>query len=228
MDEQNTETNARRMWDRSHLETLRDAGLTSCFVSIHGPEPDLHDGLTQSRGAFSQTCGGVANLEHIEMPFVTDTLIIKQNYRLLSELVTFLGRTFPSICKIKLTYPRLHGGAAENLSHVIAPLWEVAPFVRDAIDSGVEERVYVKTEFVPICLLGTRHDHTAKFSMTRVNLSDLTHSSSNYSSPAGKIFYDVSNRCDVQNQCLDIDTLHHEAFGEESCFTPVAFADMAY
>ncbi len=92
-----------RLSDRVHLEDLRDAGLTSCFVSIHGPEASVHDWLTRSPGAFDQTCAGLANLDGLGIPFVTNTVICRQNYRLLSELVVFLGRTFPSVNTIKLT-----------------------------------------------------------------------------------------------------------------------------
>ena len=49
-DVQHIQTNGRRLGDQSYLESLRDAGLTSCFVSIHGPQPAIHDELTRSTG----------------------------------------------------------------------------------------------------------------------------------------------------------------------------------
>jgi MoaA/NifB/PqqE/SkfB family radical SAM enzyme len=228
IDEQNIQTNARRLSDRVYLEDLRDAGLTSCFVSIHGPEAGVHDWLTRSPGAFDQTCAGLANLDGLGMPFVTNAVICKQNYRHLGALVTNLSRTFPSIGTIKLSYPRLQGGAADNLSQVVTPLWEVAPFVRDAIDRGIEAGVYVETEFVPICLLGKRFDRTDNFNTTRVNLSDLAFSDSNYYRPPGQIFYEACGKCDVRDQCSGIDTLHHEKFGYNSCFKPISFADLTH
>jgi len=228
IDEQNIQTNARRLSDVGYLEDLRDAGLTSCFVSIHGPGPGIHDELTQSPGAFGQTCAGLANLDLLGMDLVTNTVICKQNYLLLDELVTFLAQTYPSIGTIKLSYPRLQGGAADNLSRVIVPLWEVAPFVQSAINKGVDMGVYVETEFVPMCLLGTRYDRTDNFNTTRVNLSDLAYSDSSYCRPAGKVFYEACDKCDLRKQCSGIDTLHHEAFGESSCFTPVSLADLAH
>jgi len=73
--EQNIQTNARQLSDRGYLKHLRDAGLTSCFVSIHGPDQGIHDWLTLTSGAFEQTCAGLANLESFGMRFVTNTVI---------------------------------------------------------------------------------------------------------------------------------------------------------
>jgi MoaA/NifB/PqqE/SkfB family radical SAM enzyme len=227
IDHQHIQTNGRRLGEPGHLEVLRDAGLTSCLVSIHGPEPRIHDWLTRSNGAFAQTCAGLGNLDRLKIPFSTNTVICKQNYRLLREVVTLIGGTFPSVSKIKLCYPRLQGGAADNLSEVIAPLWEVAPFVRAAIDTGMEMGIEVETEFVPICLLGTRYDRVDNFYTAHVNLSDLHYTDSQYYRPPGGVFYEVCGTCDVRHRCRGIDTLHHEAFGENSCFAPVSFSDLA-
>lgn len=227
-DRQHIQTNGRRLSEESYLETLLDAGLTSCFVSIHGPNPAIHDWLTRSSGAFGQTSEGLANLDRLGTRFFTNTVICKQNYHVLPEVVSFLAQTFPSVAKIKLCYPRLQGGAADNLSQIIAPLWEVAPFVQTAIDTGMELGVEVETEFVPLCLLGKRYDRVDNFYTNRVNVSDLHWSDSNYCVPPGEIFYEVCDSCDVRNQCLGIDTLHHEAFGKNACFIPVSFANLAH
>jgi sulfatase maturation enzyme AslB (radical SAM superfamily) len=227
IDAQHLQTNGRKLGAMDYLETLRDAGLTSCFVSIHGPTPAIHDGLTRTAGAFQQTRQGLANLECLGMRFFTNTVICKQNYRLLPQMVSFLADTFPSVAKIKLCYPRLQGGAADNLSQIIAPVWEVAPFVQAALEKGTELGMDVETEFMPLCMLGTRYDRVDNFYTTRVNLSDLHWSDADYSRPPGDIFYEVCDSCDVRNQCLGVDSLHHEAFGENPCFKPVSFADLA-
>ncbi len=227
IDYQNIQTNTRKLSDQGYLTDLRDAGLTSCFVSVHGSDASVHDRLTRSPGAFEQTCSGLANLDHLGMPFVTNTVICTQNYRQLSELVTFLGETFRSILHIKLSYPRLQGGAVDNLSTVIVPVWEVAQFVREAIDQGKKIGGAVETEFIPICLLGARYQSADIFFNSRVNLSDLAFSDSNYSRPQGAVFYEVCSHCEVVKYCCGFDKLHDETFGDNSCFNPVSFMDLA-
>ncbi len=225
---QNIQTNGRRLGDRRYLEALRDAGLTSCFVSIHGPEPGIHEWLTQAPGSFDQTYAGLVNLDRLGMKFTTNTVVCKQNYRSLSQLVTLLGSEFGSVRRVKLSYPRLQGGAYDNLSEIIAPLWEVAPFIREAIDRGNEIGVHVLTEFVPACLNGTSYDRADDFNLPRISLSDLAYSDSNWCRPRGQVFYEFCDKCDLLNVCFGIEARHHEAFGEHPCFTPVSFAESAH
>ncbi len=137
------------------------------------------------------------------------------------------GRSRPS-GTIKLSYPRLQNGAADNLTEVIVPLWDVAQSVRDAIIRGKEVGVYVETESMPICLLGPNYDRADNFYTTRYSLSDLTHFDSNYCRQPSDVFYKVCGDCEVRSRCLGIDILHHEAFGENHCFSPVSFADLVH
>ena len=163
------------------------------------------------------------------MRFFTNTVICKQNYRLLSEIVSFIARTFPSVAQIKLTYPRLQGGAADNLSQIIAPVWEVAPFVRPAIDKATELGANIETEFMPLCLLGPTYDRADNFyGNTSTICRTFIGTDPDYVRPLGDIFYEACEACDLRNQCFGIDTLHHEAFGENPCFKPVSFADLAH
>jgi MoaA/NifB/PqqE/SkfB family radical SAM enzyme len=226
LQDQHIQTNGRRFSDRKFLESLREAGLTSCFVSIHGHEARIHDWLTRSPGAFEETSAGLANLESLGIYFVTNTVICEQNYRTLPEQISFFAQ-FPSVLKIKLSYPRLRGGAADNISEIIAPMWDVAPFVRAAIDLGSKMGLCVETEFMALCLVGGKYDRVDNFSVGRVNLSDLNYAESNWYRQPGDIFYPVCDTCEVRSHCLGVDLLHHETFGEHSCFSPVSFADLA-
>jgi len=223
------QTNARRLADRAYLSALCEAGVTSFFVSIHGPDPEIHDHLTRASGGFSETCSGLTNLERRGASFSTNTVICQQNYRRLNELVAFLATSFPSITQAKLSYPNLQGGAADNLSDVVAPLWEVAPFVLAAIQRGDEAGIYVTTEFVPICLLGASCERASEFSVQPYNVSDLAFKISRFDhrlQAKENVFYPVCSECDVRMYCCGIHVCHHQAFGENPCFAPVSFAEL--
>jgi sulfatase maturation enzyme AslB (radical SAM superfamily) len=225
--EQNIQTNGRRLHNPGYLETLHEAGLTSCFVSIHGPDAPTHDLLTQRPGAFQQTCAGLKNVDRLRIRFTTNTVVCRQNYRSLRSLIRFLGSSFNSIEKAKLSYPELQGGAADNLFQIVAPLWEVAPYIREAIDVGNEAGVYVVTEYVPACLLGMHYRRADELAArTRISLSDLHHIDSNWRRPNDGVFYEACKECDLQKFCCGAHPRHHEAFGERSCFTPISLADV--
>ena len=222
--EQDIQTNGRRLHKKAYLEALHEAGLTSCFISIHGPDAPTHDGLTQRPGSFEQTCEGLANTNRLGITFATNTVVCRQNYRNLGSLIRFLGSSFSSINMAKLSYPNLQGGAADNLSQVVAPLWEVAPYIRDAIRIGIETGVDVMTEFVPFCLHGIYYHRADYLGVPKLSVSDLTFTDSDWRDPNDGVFYEVCRECDLRNFCCGVHPLHHEEFGEHLCFTSISLA----
>lgn len=59
-----------------------DAGLNFVIVSIHGPDPKVHDGLTRTPGSFAQTLKGLENLSKIRasgLRLNTSTVLNKRN-----------------------------------------------------------------------------------------------------------------------------------------------------
>ena len=223
--QQEIQTNGRRLHNMRYFETLHEAGLTSCFISIHGADAPTHDGLTRRPGSFQETSAGLTNVDRLGIMFTTNTVVCRQNYRSLGSLIRFLGSSFSSIRKAKLSYPELQGGAADNLSQVVAPLWEVAPYIREAIEIGVEEGVYVVTESVPACLLGIRYRRADELiSPPVISMSDLAFIDSSWRPPDDGIFYEACKECDLRKFCCGVHLLHHEEFGEHACFTPISLA----
>ncbi len=227
--DQNLHTNARRFRDLTYLGSLQEAGLGSCFVTIHGAESAVHDELTQVRGSFDQTCEGLTNLDRLGIDFVTHTLVCKQNYRSLGKLISLLGSSFPSISYAKLSYPELQGRAKQNMHSTIEPLWEVAPFIREAIEEGHRAGVHVVTGSVPICLLGPHFDRADELVVSKLHISDLSGSPSDHNSQDkydDHVCYDVCEDCEVLEYCCAIHPVHDETFGENPCFKPISFADL--
>jgi hypothetical protein len=124
---------------------------------------------------------------------------------------------------IKLSYTKLQGGAADNLSQVVVPLWETAPYIREAIEIGIEMDVEVVTEFVPACLLGVRYRCADEliFPMA-ISISDLTLTDANWLLQREGIYYEACKECDLNQFCCGVHPLHHAAFGEPSCLMPIS------
>jgi wyosine [tRNA(Phe)-imidazoG37] synthetase (radical SAM superfamily) len=87
-------TNARRLAYEPYARELVGAGLTLVIVSIHGPDPQSHDGQTRTPGSFAQTTAGLATLARLkrEGPFRihTSTVVGRRNYRRLGEMYRLL------------------------------------------------------------------------------------------------------------------------------------------
>jgi len=73
------QTNGRRLSDKRYLKRLIDLGVNEYFVSIYGTE-NIHDSLTQVRGAYRETMEGVRNLAAYDVNVVSNTVLSKTNY----------------------------------------------------------------------------------------------------------------------------------------------------
>lgn len=222
--DQDIQTNGRKLQHEDYIVGLRTAGLTSCFISLHGHDADTHDFLTQTPGSFAETCRGLYNTNRSGITFATNTVVTKQNYHSLESLVRFLGGSFPSISMVKLSYPNLQGGAADNLSGIVAPLWEVAPYIISAIKIGIDIGIRVMTEFMPFCFHGDYYSRADYFNTPRLSLSDVNIVESDWQDPRDAVFYSACSKCDLLNLCCGIHPLHHKTFGEHSCFTAVSLS----
>jgi cyclic pyranopterin phosphate synthase len=84
------QTNATRLGRRGKVAELVDAGIDEYFVSVHGHDEPLVDGLLQKKGAFRAM---VAGLEAIRDAgdSITNTAIVAPNASVLPEIVEFAG-----------------------------------------------------------------------------------------------------------------------------------------
>lgn len=226
---QEIQTNGRRLRDKAYLDTLHEAGLNSCFVSIHGADAETHDALTQRPNSFQQVRAGLTNIHRLGIMFATNSVTCRQNYRSLSSVVRLVASEFSSVSKVKLSYTKLQGGAADNVSRVAVPLWEVAPYIREAIEVGIDLDIEVVTEFVPACLLGVRYRSADELIFpTVISLSELTFTDSNWLCSREGRYYEACKECDLRKFCCGFHPLHHESFGEPSCIAPISIAASAW
>ncbi len=83
-----TVTNGYRFAERDFLNASLDAGLGEITYSIHGHTAELHNHLTQTRGAFGRITRAIANSVRDGRPIVNvDVCINKQNVPHLDKLV---------------------------------------------------------------------------------------------------------------------------------------------
>ena len=81
------------------------------------------------------------------------------------------------------------------------------------------------TEFVPTCMLGIRYRRADELTLSRViSVSDLSFTESNWRRTNEGVFYEACRECDLRKFCCGVHPVHHEEFGERSCFTPISVA----
>ena len=84
-------TNGRRLAYVDYCAGLVVAGLTHFYLSIHGHEARLHDGLVRTPGAFAQTVAGLRNVaRHEGVTLHSSTVVTRRNLPHLAEIYHFL------------------------------------------------------------------------------------------------------------------------------------------
>ena len=86
------QTNGRRLSDLAYLKHLIECGVNEFFISVHGLEK-VHDAITRRPGAYEETLAGIYHLEELGIPFITNTVLTRENHHQLAPLMAELGKT---------------------------------------------------------------------------------------------------------------------------------------
>ncbi|MBI5607919.1 MAG: radical SAM protein [Deltaproteobacteria bacterium] len=105
----NLTTNGRLLSNPKNAEKIVRSGLTSLLVSLHGPNPDVHDRNVQVRGAFVQTTAGIRNArplcEKLGIDFGVNVTLTTINTPFLMEYGDLLMDMGVKSCNIQFLTP---------------------------------------------------------------------------------------------------------------------------
>lgn len=85
-------TNGRRLSNRDYVETLIKAGLDHVQITLESHDPDIHEAMVNSRGAWKQTVAGIRNVLETPLYVMTNTTMLKNNSHSLAQTLEFLAR----------------------------------------------------------------------------------------------------------------------------------------
>ena len=66
-------------------------------ISLLGPTPQIHDGVTLSSGSFHQTVEGIKRLTELNVKIELRIIVLKQNYRYLKEMAEYISKNLKKI-----------------------------------------------------------------------------------------------------------------------------------
>jgi len=72
-------TNARRLSDPQYVDSLVAAGLDHVQITVESHDPDVHDRMVRTRGAFPQTVKGLKNALASPLYVMTNTTMLQTN-----------------------------------------------------------------------------------------------------------------------------------------------------
>ncbi|MGA9398721.1 MAG: PqqD family peptide modification chaperone [Anaerolineaceae bacterium] len=84
-------TNGRRLADDRYLETLIKAGLDHVQITLESHDPEIHDRMVKSNGAWQQTTRGLKNALSSKLYVMTNTTLLQDNSPRLSDTLEYLS-----------------------------------------------------------------------------------------------------------------------------------------
>ena len=121
-------TNARRLSDPGFTQSLVDAGLDHVQITVESHDPEIHDEMVNSKGAWKQTIAGVQNALNSSLFVMTNTTMLKNNQHSIGETLDFLiGMGVPTIGLNALIYSGRGKDVGTGLSEEeLKPLLDMA------------------------------------------------------------------------------------------------------
>jgi MoaA/NifB/PqqE/SkfB family radical SAM enzyme len=146
------QTNGRIFSRKSFVGKLTEfSPMLDVFLSFHTHKKPLFEKLVGTR-SFVETIVGIRNLVDRGFTPRTNTVVMKPNYRHLSETISFLGEI--GIKNTELMFVHPNGYAWVNREEIVPMVEDVIPYVKKAIDKARLIGINPTLIRFPICLLG--------------------------------------------------------------------------
>ena len=165
------QTNGRMLAYPEVLGALVAAGVTEISPSVHGPNAEVHDALTQAPGSFGETTRGIANAVAAGLQVITNSVITQHNLALLGEMVELLASLGVRAAQLAFVHPV--GTALERFDDVVPRLAEVVEPLGRAREVARRCGVRLCTEAIPLCFLRGMEELAVEAHIPLTTVSDL-------------------------------------------------------
>lgn len=151
------QTNAVVLDRRKKAEAFVEAGLSHALVSLHAPDPDVSDGITEAPGTFHRTVAGIHRLLDAGAQVNINTVVCRLNARLLPEMARFLTEEWGGRIRewvVSFMAPEAQG--AQN-AHLMVRYRDAAPHLEEALSHARQKGLRLTVPGVcgaPVCVLG--------------------------------------------------------------------------
>jgi MoaA/NifB/PqqE/SkfB family radical SAM enzyme len=145
------QTNARMLSYLDFCKKLIRAGANEFSPAIHGPNAKIHDSLTRAHGSFEQTVKGIKNLKSLNQKVITNTVVVKQNYKKLPEIAKLLVKL--DVDQFQFAFVHPIGNAMKYCNDVVPKMSRAAPYIKKGLQVGIGAGVKVMAEAMPYCMM---------------------------------------------------------------------------
>jgi MoaA/NifB/PqqE/SkfB family radical SAM enzyme len=154
------QTNGRMFCSLDFCKKVIDAGATEFSPALHGYCAEQHDFLTSSEGSFKQTVKGIKNLKSLGAKILTNTVVVKSNYRDIEKIAKLL--VMLDVDQFQFAFVHAMGNAWNNRKSIVPRMSLVAPYMKKGLQVGIDAGKKVMTEAVPYCMMKGYEDYIAE------------------------------------------------------------------
>ncbi|MSP61238.1 MAG: radical SAM protein [Myxococcales bacterium] len=152
-------TNGRMLSQLAYSQRLLASGMNRFYISIHGHDAKLHDGLTRTPGSFDQTVRGIDMIKAVAraarrpIDLHTSTVITRRNLPHLPEIYRFLRAH--GVDQVVFNVMQANGRANTFFEQIFPPYAEIAAlfrrFIAEAEETTRGENVMAFLVDIPLC-----------------------------------------------------------------------------
>lgn len=139
-------TNGYKFADNDFLMKSVDLGLNELLFSLHGPNEEVHDGMTGVEGSFKKICKAIANSILADIKMRINVVVTKDNYKELPRIAEF-AKTIEPVAFNFLPFRIEKNADAFNTVRYT----DIAPYVKAAIDI-LNDDCKIAIRYVPFCV----------------------------------------------------------------------------
>jgi MoaA/NifB/PqqE/SkfB family radical SAM enzyme len=145
------QSNGRMFCKLEFCKKVIQEGANDFALALHGYCKEQHDYLTRAEGSFKQIVKGILNLKSLGASVITNTVVVKQNYRDLPLIAKLLVKL--DVDQFQMAFVHAMGNAWKNKDSVVPRMTLAVPYMKKALQIGIDANKRVMTEAVPYCMM---------------------------------------------------------------------------
>ena len=198
------------------------SGATEFSPALHGYCSEQHDNLTQDKGSFEQTTKGIRNLKSLGAFVLTNTVVVKQNYKDIPKIADLLVKLKVDQFQFAFVHPM--GNAWKNFKDIVPKISNAANYIIKGLEIGIKNNIKVMVEGVPYCLIKGFEDNVAEKIIPNTEIKGKNHQNTlDYTKQRkelGKIKFPQCRQCRYDSICEGTWKEYPEIYGSEE-FKPI-------
>ncbi|CDX15147.1 conserved hypothetical protein [Mesorhizobium sp. ORS 3324] len=158
-------SNGRTFKDRAFAQRYQAIGhrRLSVGIPIYSADPEVHDYVVQSKGAFDETIRGIMNLKAVGAEVEIRVVVHKQTYAGLADLSDFIFRNLTFVDHVTFMGLEITGFTRANMDKLWMDPYDYRSELRAAVQYLAAARINVSVYNHQLCLLdGSIHQYAKR------------------------------------------------------------------